>query len=501
MNKLDFLRKLDRELSVLDKEERKEILGFYEERFYSGTVYENKTEMDVINELETPEVIAKNVLEEYGVSPKFVKSKEERYTNISTARLIWLIIFDVLIVSWLIPTLFSVVVSIFGSLISYISVISLLFGDRTNMDLMLFGFTTGVYILLLLLGLVILELSIWVTKKIAIYHINVLKFKKREKIAKRLNRISVDEWFKKHKLLNTIKSFSFIGAIILMAFTGFNLFTGDENVFDVYGNQPQLSVEHKEDLTQDVIDGVTWDIVTDFESMAVEVYAITGDEIIITHTYYEDDDYLINIDTDLNKITISNNVENKFFSFGIDDLFALLNGSPKVIIEVPEDLLLGDVHIKSYNGKVNVRNVSTEELTVDVLNGSITLEGLTVSGDITLDTSNGDVKIKNIVGKYDLDVDTSNGRIILNNLEMNNYNIKTSNGKLIIDNLNVTLQDGVTFYARTSNGAIAMNEVYIDDIDIKTSNGDIDFNNTDLTFLPSAYEKETSNGEVSSNVR
>jgi uncharacterized membrane protein len=32
MNKADFLRKLDRELSVLDKEERKEILSFYEER-------------------------------------------------------------------------------------------------------------------------------------------------------------------------------------------------------------------------------------------------------------------------------------------------------------------------------------------------------------------------------------------------------------------------------------------------------------------------------------
>ncbi len=81
MNKLDFLRKLDRELSVLDKDERKEILAFYEERFYSGTIYENKTELDVINELEAPEVIARNVLEEYGVSPKFIKNTEERYTE------------------------------------------------------------------------------------------------------------------------------------------------------------------------------------------------------------------------------------------------------------------------------------------------------------------------------------------------------------------------------------------------------------------------------------
>jgi len=44
MNKLDFLRRLNKELGILDEKEKKEILGFYEERFYSGTIYENKTE-------------------------------------------------------------------------------------------------------------------------------------------------------------------------------------------------------------------------------------------------------------------------------------------------------------------------------------------------------------------------------------------------------------------------------------------------------------------------
>ena len=123
MNKLDFLRRLNSELGVLDKEEKKQILAFYEERFYSGTIYENKTEQEVISELESPEVIARNVLEEYGVSPKYVKTKEERYTGVNLSQLIVLILFDLFIASWLIPSLYSIVVSIFGSTLSYFGVI------------------------------------------------------------------------------------------------------------------------------------------------------------------------------------------------------------------------------------------------------------------------------------------------------------------------------------------------------------------------------------------
>ncbi len=501
MNKLDFLRKLDKELSLLDKEERKEILAFYEERFYSGTIYENKTELEVIGELEEPEVIARNVLEEYGVSPKFVKTKEERYTNISTARVIWLIIFDVLIASWLLPTLYGTVVSIFGTLVSYIGVFGLLFGQTTTMDTMVFWFATGAYILILLFGLLVLELSIWVTKKILIYHLNVFKFKNREKVVKRLNKISVDEWFKKHKLLNMIKSVSFIGAIVVMGYTGFYLFTGDENVFDVYGNQPQLTEVNQEDLTQDIIDGESWQIITDFESMQVDIHPITGDEIIITRTYIEDNDYEIVVDVDTNTITISNNVETSYTIFNLEQIFALLNGGERIVIEVPEALLLGDIDIKSYNGQVDIRNINAESISVEVLNGRITLDGLTVEGNIDLSTSNGDVVVKNIIGQYDLDVVTSNGSITLANMEFLNYDLNTSNGSINADNLNVLNQEGVTFDADTSNGKIIMNDVYIDKIYLDTSNGDIEFYNTDTDFLPSVFEKDTSVGDINTNVR
>ena len=287
-----------------------------------------------------------------------------------------------------------------------------------------------------------------------------------------------------------------------MAFTGFYLFTGDENVFDVYGNQQQLSEVNQENLSQDIIDGSTWDIVTDFENVSVEIFVITGDEIFITHSYIEESDYEISIDKDLNIITISNDVKNNFFTFNIEQIFDFLNGGDKVIIEVPEGLLLGNIDIKSSNSRADIRNISTKEINVEVSNGSITLDSLTVAGDIDLYTSNGDIKVKNIIGQYDLDASTSNGRITLDNLEMFNYDLHSSNGNIIIDNLNVDLQDGEILYATTSNGSIEMNEVYIDDIDIQTSNGDIDFYNLiDPEFLPGTYNKDTSNGQISTNVR
>lgn len=502
MNKLDFLRKLDRELSVLDKEERKEILAFYEERFYSGTIYENKTELDVINELETPEVIARNVLEEYGVSPKFVKTKEERYSNISIARLVWLVIFDLLIVSWLIPALYSIVVSVFASLLSYVSVVTLILGNPTSMDKMLFMFISGAYILLFLFALLVLELSIWCTKKIFIYHANVFKFKNREKMARKLNRISVDEWFKKHKLLKFIKSLSFMGAIALMVYSGLFLFTGDENVFDVYANQPRLTEITTKDLAQDIIDGEKWNLVTDFDSMAVEIYAVAGDEITITYSYIEESDYVISVDETTNTILIENDIDSSFSFLGIEELFALLNGGDRLVIEVPESLLFDNVDLKTLNGRVEIRNISIEELNINVSNGKILLDGVISTGDIDLHTSNGDVVVKNIEGEYDIDIQTSNGSIVLDNMNFHNYDLFTRNGRVIAENLNVLNQDGVSFLLITSNGKIIMNEVYIDDIDIKTSNGDIDFyNNIDPDFLPSRFVKDTSNGDISTNVR
>ncbi len=500
MNKLDFLRRLDKELGILDNEEKKEILAFYEERFYTGTIYENKTEEEVISELESPEVIAKNVLSEYGVSPKYVKTKEERYAGVDFSKLIVLLLFDLFIVSWLIPTLYSIVFSIFASLLSYVGVIGLLFGSPSTTDEFLFAFSTAGYVLLFLFGLIVLELTIYTTKKIIIYHMNVFKIRNRDKITKKLHRISVDGWFRKHKTVSSIKTLMFVGSLVVLAYTGFHLFMGETNIFNEYSNQPQTTDVYAQDLNNDIVAMESWEIITDFDYMDIEIIPVLGTEIKITHKYEEFHDFEIDINDDTNTLTISNDVPSITFWYDIDSIFSFFGQKDSVVIEIPIDLLLEDIDLTTANGEVVLIDVEIGELNISTMNGKIRVDSITVSGDINITTSNGEISIKDVTGTYELYAKTSNGRIIVKNVEFTKYYLYSSNGRIILEDLNVTNQDGLILDADTSNGDIELIDVYVKDVSLDTSNGDIDYHNTDLSFKLDRFVKETSIGEISSNV-
>ncbi len=500
MNKLDFLRRLNKELGMLDEQEKREILAFYEERFYSGTIYENKTEEEVISELETPEVIARNVLEEYGVSPKYVKTKEERYTGIDSSKLIILVLFDIFIASWLIPTLYSIVVAIFGSSLSYIGLFGLMFGEQTVTEEFLFAFGTAAYILLFLFGLVVLELTLYVTKKIIIYHLNVLKFKNRDKISRKLHRFSVDGWFKRHRTANTLKTVFFVGALVALVYSGYNLFKGEVSMIDQFTNTTQITDVYSEDLSTDIAGDLAWDIVTDFENMQVEIIPVLGTELVVTHKYVESEDFEIDINIETNTLTISNDFPNVSFWFDIDSLYSIFGEGNVVYIEVPVDLILDDVDVDTMNGAVTLIDVEVKTLDITTLNGAIRLDSITVGGNVNVETSNGEIYIKEVVGSYELVARTSNGRIILRDLEFIYYGLDTSNGGIDLKNLNVENQDGLELIADTSNGSIELVDVYVKDVQLDTSNGDIDYHNEDSTFELDNFEADTSNGDVSENI-
>lgn len=500
MNKIEFLRRLDRELEVLDKEERKELLAFYEERFYSGTIYEHKTEQEVIAELESPETIARNILEEYGVSPKFVKTKEERYSNVDTSKVIWLAIFDLFIVSWIIPALYSLVIGLFGSLFSYIGVLALLLGDRSVTNVMTFAFFTGIYVLIFFFALMLLELSITITKKIIVYHLNVFKIKNREKITKNFHKFSVDEWFKKHKLASLLRTLAFIGAICTIVYSGFYLFTGDNNIIDTYANQPQETDVYEEVLSQDILDGEIWTIVTNFDSMDIIVIPVIGDKLIVTHEYQDLNDFVIDINVTTNTLSISNNDPRTIQWFSFTNFFTLFGENDSITIEVPVNLLVGDVTLKTLNGDIKMMDTNSGEIDINGMNGNISLTGLEVTGDVSVETTNGDVYLKDIIGKYDLDVSSTNGNIIINNVEFLNYDLSNTNGYYNLDNLNVVDQDGISLVAETTNGRIVLDEVYVKSVNLETTNGSISFYNDDETFELTSFIRHTTNGEISTNI-
>ena len=501
MNKVDFLRRLDRALEVLDKEERVELLGFYEERFHTSTVYENKTEEEIIAELGSPESIARNILAEYGVSKQFVKTKEQRYQGIDTGNLVILILFDVLIAIWLIPTLFSVSFALFGSLLSYVSAFTLILGTHTVNDMYFFWFLSGVYFLFFLFALVVFDLALWVLKKVLIWHLNVFKAKSREKWIKRLSKVSVDAFFKKRRLLNMMKNIATVGAIAVIGVTGLRLVLSEPNYFTEVMNQPKTTDIYDEELTEDILNGEEWTIVTDFENMRVELVESSNDTLSVVHTYTEMHDFDKLFSRCISNVVIYMcNDYPDFRVVNIKDILSFIGSVDTVVIEVPQGLLLGETTLSTYNGEVRVNDMELESLTITTLNGLIRLEDVMVTEDVDIHTSNGVIYLIDVFSPgCILTADTSNGRIELDNVVFDEYDLRTSNGKIKLTDLNVENQDGVLLDADTSNGDIELENVYVGRVILDTSNGSIDYNNDDQSFDVD-LTWDTSNGSRNGNI-
>lgn len=500
MNKVDFLRRLDRGLAVLDKEERKELLGFYEERFHTSKVYENKTDEEIIAELGSPESIARNILQEYGVSKKFVKTKEERYQGVDGGNLVVLILFDVFIATWLIPTLISVAFALLGSTVSYVGAFTLIIGEHSLNDTYFFWFLTGVYFLLFMFALVVFDLALWVVKKVFIWHLNVFKIKGRENWIKRLSKVSVDAFFKKRRFLNTLKNFALIGSIAVIGITGFRLMISEPNYFEEITNQPVQTDTYSAEVADDIAAGNEWTIATDFENMQIELSESTDDTLSVVHSYTELHQFTIELDEETRTIIMSNDYPD-FSGFNFRDFVSLFGSKDQVIITIPQGLVLGEINLQTLNGEIRVDDMELENLNASTMNGVIRLEDVTVEEDVDLQTSNGVILLIDVFAPGQrLDASTSNGTIELDNVVFESYYLDTSNGKIKLNDLNVENQDGITLVADTSNGSIDVKNVYVSNVELDTSNGSIEYYNDDLTFDVD-LDWDTTNGSKEGNVK
>ena len=492
MNKLDFLRRLDRELSVLDKEERREILAFYEERFYNGTIYENKTEEEVIAELERPEAIAKNVLEEYGVSPKYVKKKEERYSNVSVFSAVMLIAFDVLIASSVIPALYTAAVAIIGSSFTWFTTIGLVLGDSSAVDQYVFGFSTAAFILLFLFGLVVLEAALWVTRTLVKWHLNVFKANNREKTIKKLSHWSLDSWFKKHRGAKRLKNLALVGALVGVVYSGYWIFNHYDWVQAEYSQNDVADDTITESFTAELLAGDVWTITSDLENIEVELVQGSSEDVVIKHTYFEDDNFTYNFDLTANNLHVANDTETNIqFFWDPSDIFNLFNGTRNLVrIELPTGLELSDVEIDTSNGSVYVRNIDFEDLSLDTSNARIDMINVDVVGDATLVTSNGKVSVSNSVFAGKLDVKTTNSMIEISEVEVaGDLDLDTSNGR--VDVIDVTSTNNSDLTIDTSNGPVKVSTTGFQDYVIASTNGSVTLNNLNSVEAPASSVHQT----------
>jgi len=169
MNKDTFLNELEKRLRVIDWQERKEILNYYEELILDRMENTNKTEEDIISELGSIDDIANKIIN------KNDKIKVEDSNSDSNNNIIGIVIAVVLIPVWitLFSLIFGLIAGIIGTGIGIIGggIVVIIGGFSmlsTNFSLAVFYF--GIGLLLIGIGLIlaplIFKLLVWVSNQI-----------------------------------------------------------------------------------------------------------------------------------------------------------------------------------------------------------------------------------------------------------------------------------------------------------------------------------------------
>ncbi|MFP4286075.1 MAG: DUF4097 family beta strand repeat-containing protein [Candidatus Izemoplasmataceae bacterium] len=510
--KKKFLRELAYYLSPLSKEERDEILRFYEERFYTSMMYEGKSEDEVLDELESPRQIARNVLDEYGYStklpvfqPKQVQSQKEAYykndqdekhTNQSPSlvSILLLIGFDVIILTGLVGGLIGLFFGLAGGLFAFMA--------GTLIDPLISGTSSDVYYTLLILGISYLWflLILWIYDVIIGFfswlvriHINTFKVNVGKNIPKSIKRFSIGYNIKKRPALRKTKSLVSFVVVIVIFFSGFMLITaGSFSLEDL--NYQTIDFEETKTISETPVD--PWSINTNVDFGEIMIVRTSSNVIRVHGTTLEDYPHEITIDETNQAITITNEFD-ELISFRL--IFNLFTQTPSITIEIPETVDISTIDIKGTNGKINIADFSLDNLNIESTNALVKLDDLTVVIRVTVDTTNGDI-VLNRVQANSIDLKTTNGRFTLNEVDAFEYDLTTTNGEIRLESLNETLKDGVRLVASTTNGRIEAYDVYVKDVDFSTTNGNIVYRNSDLTFILDTFEHQQTNGSLDVNI-
>lgn len=175
--------------------------------------------------------------------------------------------------------------------------------------------------------------------------------------------------------------------------------------------------------------------------MDVEVVLTTGDEVVIKHSYYDDDKFTYDFDYTEHTITLTNDLDNAQFFLNFMDIITLVTENYAVRIEIPNTLVLENITIHSTNGEITIRNVDAGTVEIQTTNSEITLTNMNIDDDITAHSTNGSILVKDI--------------------NVSGYGV----------------------------------------LDLVLTNGNIDYYNDDETYMPDRLELDKTNGNISTNVR
>lgn len=174
-----------------------------------------------------------------------------------------------------------------------------------------------------------------------------------------------------------------------------------------------------------------------------------------------------------------------------------------------------EIKILTTNGKINIYDLSTKNLSSNTTNGTITLNDITTKNSINLTTKNGRIILKD-VNSSKINAITKNAAINLEDIVANEGILVSKNGKIVGKDLEVTtidanttnapirIEDSNIFYliGKTSNGKIDLNDLTVDslkEVRLTTSNSGI-YINLDNIIRDYKVEATTTNSNIDLNL-
>lgn len=477
--KKTFIAALTQHLKPLPKQERLEIIAFYEERFASGAK-EGYTEADIIEQLETPEAIAKNVLEEYGLSSKI--------STQAPMNVIGLVFMNLFFTWWFLFMMVTISVSMIGAgLFAIGTVLVTLFNVNSLGGGLYVLAQLGVTVSIVFIGFLAFEGLMRFVTWLVEQHFLAFKRTQPASLKSFLVRLTPSTWLEKIPRLQHL-SRTLLGIALLFILVG----TGGALVLaDSFEPEPLEAIE---ETLQEPLERLTLKGSIDDGRFIVERYE--GTTIQIIGQRREAQTFATQLQGD--ELTIS--LTSPRFATNIVLPFFGRSARPEVKVLIPEGVTFQDLEIRSSNGLVLLEGIEATNIDVETSNGSITLVDSHATDSIRLESSNANMTLNRVRAGSRIDVRTSNGRVQVRDVFANEHHYQTSNGGVELTQVNAPDEGGARLVVRSSNGSLNLQNVYVLDVRLNTSNGSINFDNIDRSFFLDFVEANTSNGTTNVNV-
>lgn len=485
------MKQLAMYLEALSEEEREEILSFYEERFYTGRLYEGKSEAEIVAELEDPEDIARNVLKEYG-KPFTPHRHSSEGDALKVGSLIGVVLFDMFFVSWFVPALFAIVMGFAAGLGSLVVTLIMMPFSSTGGSLATVLVGSGLLffgaLFVLWLYDIFLTFIAWLLK----WHMDALNLGSKDWV-KRIRNLRVSNFLKKRPKTNKLKNQLKLVALLLVVGGGVYQIVNFNTLRFNLGAQEMVTDSVEESIT----DREGWNIDGDLGTGDLEFHTHEQDTMRIETLVPENADTQITIDEETKTIDMTQDID--YFSFNIGQWVQSLSNEASIDVYLPEDLSLNTVNIDHMNGDIVLNDHTIGNLDLFTINGDLQLDSVASDAPMRLRTTNGNV-IGQALSSNELDARSTNGRVDLRNGSFEILEASTTNGKIIIQDMNDASTPGSELQSETTNGNIELTNVYMNQVTMDSTNGSLSYENDDETFAIDLLSYNTTNGRTDISV-